>query len=68
MDALRARPDYWITEPSDLTEATGMTERGVLVTLYHLSDAGFVEYDDLGWHIRQAEPADIPSLSVPWSK
>jgi hypothetical protein len=53
MAALTARPDYWITEASDLEDATQMTERGVLMTLYHLSDAGIVEYTDFGWKVKE---------------
>jgi DNA-binding MarR family transcriptional regulator len=49
--ALRARPDYWITEASSLAEATGLSARGVLIVLYHLSDAGLVYYDECGWHV-----------------
>ena len=47
--AMKARPDYWITEASDIAAVTEMTERGVQAVLYHLSDAGVVEYTDFGW-------------------
>jgi hypothetical protein len=50
--AMRERPDYWITEPADIAEPTGLTEHGVLIVLYHLSDAGIAYYDDLGWHLK----------------
>lgn len=51
--ALQARPDYWITEASDLAEAAGLTERGTQAVLYHLADAGVVEYTELGWKTRE---------------
>jgi DNA-binding MarR family transcriptional regulator len=50
--ALDARPDYWITEASDLADAAGLTDRGTLTVLYHLSDAGIVEYTETGWKRR----------------
>lgn len=58
LDALAARPDYWITEPSDLADAAGLTERGTQTVLYHLVDAGVVYYDDGGY--RFTEPKETP--------
>lgn len=51
LQALETRPNYWITEASDLADPCGMTARGVLMVLYKLSDQGFVYHDDLGWHV-----------------
>lgn len=47
--ALDARPDYWITEASDLADAAGLSDRGTLTVLYHLSDARVLEYTETGW-------------------
>jgi hypothetical protein len=52
LEAMGARPDYWITEPGDLIEATGLTYRGVLIVLYHLNDAGLAYCDEYGWHLK----------------
>jgi DNA-binding MarR family transcriptional regulator len=55
LEALDSRPDYWITEASDLAEKAGLTDRGTLIVLYHLSDAGIVEYTESGWKRKESE-------------